>query len=229
MKFKNMLMFTILLIFIIVFCLFKIINKYLNPILLSISESETINLSTILINESVRNNTKNLENDVIKTVMDSEGNIIGIDFDIIKINNSLYNITNNIQNNFKLIENKSMLTNKELLSKYDTIIYDIPFGVILGNSILANLGPTIPVGASLIGEVTSDVKSEVIPYGINNSLIKIYVEVNLSSMIVLPFQSKKINNNSKILIGMKVIEGKIPNYYGNIITNTTPLVSNKEF
>ena len=223
---KNKIIVTIVIIVLLIILMLKLIDKYVSPILYTLASSETVNLTTILINESVRVYSKNISEDIIKVNMNNEGIINSVDFDIPKINDSLYLVTESIVKTFRDIETSSVNTNVELLKKYDNIIYRIPLGVVFGNSILSNVGPNIEVGASLIGEVTSDIRTEVVPYGINNSLIKVYVRVNLSSMIILPFKSEKVSNSSEVLIGMKMVQGVVPDYYGSMLSSVSPLVRN---
>ena len=221
---KRKIIITILIILSVTIFLLRLIDKYVSPILYELASSETKNLTTILINESVRNNSKNIGEDIINVNTNKDGVISSIDFNIPKINSSLYDITNDIIVNFRDIETNNVNTNIELLKKYDNIIYRIPIGVIFGNSILSSLGPKIPISASLIGEVKSNVKTDITPYGINNSLVKIYVSVESSSMIILPFTSKRYTNNVDVLIGMKMIQGVVPEYYGSMLSSVSPLV-----
>ena len=223
---RNKITITIILIITLLIILLYLVNKYVSPILNTFASSETVNISTIIINESVREVSKNINEDIIKVVTNDEGVITSVDFDIPTINDTLYDVTKSIIKNFRNIETKNVSASVELLKKYDKIIYKVPVGVIFGNSILSNFGPNIEAGASLIGDVTSDVKTVITPYGINNSLIKIYVRVNVSSMIILPFKSNKISNSSEVLIGMKIVQGIVPEYYGEGLSNVTPLVRN---
>lgn len=210
------------------YCFLKLIDKSLMPVLYNYAASETITLTTLLINESVKNYTNSISiNDNIKTVTNNNNEIVSIDFDTLKINKSLYEITENIQYNLKKLENREL----NLQSQYDIfndgegIVYYIPVGVVFKNSILSNLGPKIPVSASVIGDVVSKVRTETSSYGINNSLIKVYVDIEVSAMVVLPFASEKVDITNEILVGMKVVQGSIPKFYGSAFTTSAPLVT----
>lgn len=230
LKTKDLFILISILISMFSFVFLKLVDKALVPILHNYAESETITLITLLINESIKNySNSDFINESIKTVTNSNNEIISIDFDTLSINRSLYEITENIQYNLKSIENKKSVlpTKYEIFDEEGRIIYFIPMGVLMGNSILSNIGPKIPVSASVIGDVISNLRTETSSYGINNSLIKIYVDIDVSAMMVLPFTSKRFNIKNEVLIGMKVVQGSVPEYYGSSLMTNTPLVTSK--
>ena len=57
--------------------------------------------------------------------------------------------------------------------------------------------------------------TEVQEYGINNALIKLLVDIQINSKIILPITSKDIQINCSIPIAIKLIQGKVPSYYGD--------------
>ena len=160
-------------------------------------------------------------NDVIRT----------IDFNPTLVNKALTIITNNIQLNLKNLEegNTSSIElpdNVEVEFKSRKlnkgIIYEIPSGIIFNNSLLANLGPKIPVKLNLIGDIVSNVTANVTNYGINNALIEVSIFVSVEEMVLLPITSKKIKVESKVPVVMKLIQGTVPNYYFNGIDKNSP-------
>ena len=67
------------------------------------------------------------------------------------------------------------------------IIYEIPMGLVSSNVFLSNLGPKVPLKLFLVGDVTSNITSKVTEYGINNALLEIGVNVEVTTKINLPF------------------------------------------
>ena len=67
----------------------------------------------------------------------------------------------------------------------------------------------------LVGSVLTGVNSKVIDYGINNSLIEIFVHIEVNEKVILPVTSKNITIVNDIPISYKIIKGKIPSYYSN--------------
>ena len=216
------------LIVLVVFYYIKIIDKYITPILNRYAESETVMISTYIINESVKSilNSEDIDN-IIKTSLNNDNEIISVDFNTNRINNLLFVITENIQTHIKKLEHNVLneMSNYNIYLKDSGIVYYIPIGVIMNNPILSSLGPKIPVYASLIGDTTTNIKTEITEYGINNSLVKVYVSVEINEEVILPFTTDKITIKKDILLGMKLINGIVPDYYGNGITLESPLVS----
>lgn len=97
-------------------------------------------------------------------------------------------------------------------------------GVISSNSLLSNLGPKIPVKFDLVGEVISNIETKITNYGINNAMMEISVNIELSEQVILTFVSKKIVYNVNIPIAIKLIQGTVPNYYFNGLSRNSPNV-----
>lgn len=211
------------------------LSKKINPIFMSYAESETRKLMTLVINKSL---TKELtlkdEIDNIYHITKSNNEDIQIiDFDSKEVTKFLNNITNLIQNNLKAIEegNIDLIDLEEnTLDKYDKdslkkgIIYEIPILAATNSSLLSNIGPRIPVRFYLIGDVTSNVETEVKEYGINNALVKLSIRINVSGRVNLPFVSENVTVDMVIPVSMKIIQGKIPEFYLDGFKSTSNLV-----
>lgn len=66
-----------------------------------------------------------------------------------------------------------------------------------------------------MGDVVTGFSTDVTEYGINNALIKLMIDVKVDTRIILPIISEEINIDASIPIAMKVVQGKIPDYYMN--------------
>src|SRR5690606_20099950 len=64
----------------------------------------------------------------------------------------------------------------ELVDRDPTVI-EIPLGQATGNSILANLGPRIPINLELVGAVRTELEQEVEELAINGVFVSLYVKV----------------------------------------------------
>ena len=107
---------------------------------------------------------------------------------------------------------------KELAKEEDktnSVAFYIPMGSIFQNPVLNNRGPKIPVRMELVGSVITGINSKVKDYGINNSLIEIYVHVEVRERVILPVTAKDVTIVNDIPISYKLIKGKIPTYYSN--------------
>ncbi len=217
---------------------FSFINYYSNkalPLLLTYAESETRKLVILVINKAVTKQINNVDtDDIFEVTYNSAGEVILVDFNSKRTSQALSMITSLVELNLRAIE-EGKIDMLELpdnsLSSFDTellskgIILEVPLGVISGSSLLSNVGPKIPVKLSLIGDVSSGFSTEVVEYGINNALIKVYIDVKVDARVVMPVISDDISISASIPIAMKVIQGKIPEYYMNGFTTKSNIVT----
>lgn len=238
---RNNILFLILLIITLVIILsFMFINYYSKkayPILKSYAEAETKKLTILIINKAVTKQLYNMDaEELFKVTYNKDGEIILIDFDTKKTSKILSNMTSLVELNMRAVEegkidmlelpeNSLSNYNMDLLSK--KIICEIPFGLTTGSSLLSNIGPKIPVKISLVGDVSTNFSTEIVEYGINNALLKVIVNISVTTKVILPITSEDLTINANIPIGMKVIQGKIPNYYLNGFTTKSNIVEGK--
>ena len=210
----------------------KFINSKVSPILFDYAELESRKLASIVINNAIAKNvTENIDIDELFIITrDSENEIKTIDFNPITVNKILTKVTKSVQINLKYIEQGKVdlldLETDELID-YDInklkegIIYEIPSGVIFGNSFLANIGPKIPVKFSLVGDIISYINTKVTDYGINNAVVEINIVLELKEQVILPFTTSKISIETSIPVAIKLIQGSVPNYYLNGINQNS--------
>ncbi len=209
-------------------------NKAL-PLIMSYAEAETRKLIVLVINKAVTKQINNVDTDQIFDVTyNNNGEVILIDFNSKRTSIALSTITSLVELNLRAIE-EGKIDLLELpdnsLDAFDTellekgIILEVPLGIISDSAFLTNLGPKVPVKLSLIGDVSSGFSTDVTEYGINNALITLYIDVSIDAKIILPFVSDDMNISASIPIAMKVIQGKIPQYYLNGFTTKSNIVT----
>ena len=212
----------IIIIFILSFILINMVNKKITPVFIKTAEMETKKFSNKIINEAIAKTitTKAKPEEIFEIITDKNDEIKSIDFNTININKYLTKTTSYRQKALKEIE-KGNISNldKNILNSYDKnnlekgIISFISSGIIFNNPILANLGPKIPIKINLAGDIISYISAEVDDYGINNSLIKVFINLKITENIILPFYDKNIDMEAKVPIAIKLVAGKIPEYY----------------
>ena len=191
-------------------------------ILLNYAENETIKVSTIIINKSINKILKNKSYfELIDIEKNDDDEIISVNFNNYLVNKALVELNDDILNSINVLK-------KELIDELDLkyfnskdLIYYVPIGVIYDMPILVDLGPKIPYKTNLLGSIDSKVITNATYYGINNSLIEVSLSVSLNIQVILPFTSKNINIIKNIPLDSKIIQGKIPQYYGGLINNTS--------
>lgn len=232
-----------ILIIITIFILVGILSfSYINyfskkslPLIMTYAESEIKKLVILVINKAVTKQINNVDiSDIFEVTYNNEGEVILIDFNSKRTSIALSTITSLVELNLRAIEegkidmlelpdNSLDAFDKDLLEK--GVILEVPIGVISNLTMLANLGPKIPVKLSIVGDVSSGFSTEVEEYGINNALIKLYIDVEVNARVIMPFISDDISIKSSIPIAMKVIQGKIPEYYLNGFTTKSNIVT----
>lgn len=224
----SIIIYIIIITIILSFILLNRLSKRITPIIFNYAEIETKKFSNFIINEAIAKNiTSHISSDeIFKVTENNNGEIKTVDFDTAKINKYLTKATKSIQeymdniekgNIYKIddIDNLTKKYNREDLKK--GIIFYVSSGLAFKNPLLSNLGPKIPVKISLTGDVISYISAEVEDYGINNAVIKVFAHIETNEDIILPFYDKNIKMKAKVPIAIKMITGKIPEfYYGNI-------------
>ena len=224
-KRKNLLLtFIIILIIVLSFSLVIInyIGKKITPVLFKYSEIETKKFSNLIINNAISKTVTNkIKTDEIFIITNDDKNEIKtIDFNTPKINEYLTEVTKHIQEDMKNLEQgNTNKIDKKIKNKYSEsnlkkgIIYSLSTGVVTNNPILSNLGPKIPIKINLIGDIISYVSADVEDYGINNSIIRVFINLKITEEVILPFYGKNIDIEAKVPVAIKLVTGKLPNYY----------------
>lgn len=207
-----------------------LLGERVNPILVNYLSSEveritsnvvdsTINdLLTQEINDSLFFITKNDKNEVEMIDYNTEK----VNLLLKKINQSIYSKLYNLEEgNINQLFLSSSLTGIDYRFIDSGIVCEIPLGSLSGNGFLANLGPIVPVKMSFLGQVSSNLKTKVTSYGINNLLLEIYIHVEIKEKISLPKSSEVATVKIEAPLSLKIISGVVPNYYGGIIDKSS--------
>lgn len=210
----------IFIIIIIVLC-FKIINKKISPYVLVNATDEGKKIANIIINDSVKKQlSEGLTFDKLFITSYENNNNATIDLDTIIVNKFLSNINESILKNLKDIE-EGNVDNLSILKDYNQkdlkkgIICKVPLTSSYNNVILTNLAPKVPVRLKLIGNIDSNIRTEVKNYGINNALIEVYADISIQLHVVLPMLSDEITVKSSIPVAIKMFNGNIPEFFSN--------------
>ena len=145
-------------------------------------------------------------------------NIVNVDIDNNKCNVLLNNIITDLESNVKRIELGEITDyhNLEMLRSNNGVVVFMPIGVTTNNTLFSRLGPKVPVKVSFLENVDAYVDVEVESYGINNSLIKLYINIKIEEIVVLPIEKDRNNIEYKFLLASKLINGEVPDMLGTI-------------
>lgn len=191
----------IFIIMVIAFSTVKIVLDAISPIFNALCEDKAKSIATIISNNEATNVMKDHTYDELFTIeKDKDGNITMIKSNVIPINEIISDVAVKIQNSINE-------RGKENIK--------ISIGSFTGSKLLSGRGPGIPIKISSIGNVETDLRSEFSAQGINQTLHRVYLQVDCEVSILTPYNtiSEKVSN--QVLLIENVIVGKIPNTYYN--------------
>lgn len=192
----------IFIIMVIAFSTVKIVLDAISPIFNALCEDKAKSIATIISNNEATNVMKDHTYDELFTIeKDNDGNITMIKSNVIPINEIISDVAVKIQNSINE-------RGKENIK--------ITIGSFTGSKLLSGRGPGIPIKISSIGNVETDLRSEFSAQGINQTLHRLYLQVDCEVSILTPYNtiSEKVSN--QVLLIENVIVGKIPNTYYNL-------------
>lgn len=144
--------------------------------------------------------TKYKYEDLCNVTKDANGNIAMISANVIPINEIISDVAIKIQ---------------EELNKTENSKFTIKMGSFTGSKLLSGRGPSIEIKMSTIGNLDTDLRSEFTSAGINQTLHKMYLQVECVVAVLTPFHTIEEKITNQVLLEEVVIVGTTPNTYYN--------------
>lgn len=174
----------------------------IKPIFDTLCKDKAKSVATVICNEE---STKIITNykyeDLITIHRDADNNITMIQSNISPINYIISDVGEKIQK--RIDETKSENTY-------------INLGGFTGSKLFSGLGPNIPIKLALVGNVETDLRSEFKSKGINQTIHRIYLQVDCKISILTPYNTAEEKISNQVLIAENIIVGKIPETYYNL-------------
>lgn len=178
------------------------IIQAISPMYESLCKDRAKSVATIISNQEATNVMKDYEyEDIISIYKDKNDNITMLKSNIVPINKIISDVAERIQ--------------KRINQEDDGVIY-IRLGSFLGSKLLANRGPNVPMRLSVIGSVETDLRSEFQEAGINQTLHRIYLQVDCKIQILTPFAPIEERISNQVLLAENLIVGITPDSYYNL-------------
>ena len=194
--------FKVLIIVAVVVIVYQSILNYIDPIFETLCEDRVKSIATIISNqESTKIMNKYQYEELYTIEKDEAGNVVIIRSNVVPINNMISDLTEAIQNRFNDAENTKI---------------EIPIGNLVGTYYFSGVGPSIPAQVRTSGTLDTEVKSEFIAKGINQTLHRIYVNFECYVQILTPIKNFKKKITNQVIIAEHVIVGNIPDSYYNL-------------
>ena len=219
-NYKNIYFIILVLIIITTFILLKTIGKKASSNIIKVSSKMVNDIIIDNVNSNIKTEIlgKYNINDLI-TINYNNNEISNIDYNLEKTYNLFVEIKKNIIESFK--NDNINRYNYDYYFRDNYLIIEVPFYNYTGNVFLINISPKIKSQINLIKTISGSVSTKVSTYGINTLKVDLYINIDVISSIVVPFKTEEIKNNSEVLIASKIINGKIPTYYGGNYKNNS--------
>lgn len=188
----------VLLVILIFFNLFLYkLDTAISPTITNVAKAEIRKKTVEIINKAIMEEyNRNFNYDeVIKIEKDSDGNIIMLKADTLKMNKIACEIAIKAQAE---------------LNKSGNMEVKIPLSYVFKNNILAGFGPSVVIKAEPIGSVNTEYLSQFENAGINQTRHKIYINVDTEVNVILPLSTDRIEVKSQIPVAETIIIGKVP-------------------
>ena len=229
-KKKNVYVAVVLFIIFGTFLIYKNFSKKMDDKVLSMIHDKIDVINASIINRAITNDfLLNIKiDDVLIVNKNKNEEIILLDFNMQNSYNILKEVISSLEDSILRLQqgdlDKLFYEDEDIISK-DGFIIRFPLGMISNHTFLNNLGPRIPLKVQLGGSVVAGFETKITDYGINNSLIQVFIKCNLSEQVYFPLNVKKINFEYEFLVASKIIQGKIPTYYGGALNTKSPMLS----
>lgn len=140
--------------------------------------------------------------DLVEYIYDNNNNISNISLNSYNIN-KLLSVSND-----KLYE---LIYSNEIQNKLLDI--EFPLGQMLGLTLLAKSGPKIYIDTLLINDYKIDLLTDLVEYGINNTMFSAFLLININVTLLIPLRETKVNFQTKLYLINEILQGQIPNIY----------------
>lgn len=190
--------FTMIMMIISIFTSYKIL-KSIDPIFEGLCIAKAKSISTDITNRKssdvlARYNYK----DTVKIIKSDDGKSSILKTDIVTLNQIISDIAIEIQNEINEIGKQNV---------------EIPIGALVGNKYFAGFGPKVKIRIIPAGDIITDIKTEFKAAGINQTVYRIYLNLECNISIFTSYKTINTTINNQVLLVETVVVGEVPETY----------------
>lgn len=184
------------------------------------SISETEHFISNLVKEVVESENT-YSNNIFKITRNSNNEIEIIDFDTVEVNRTLERITKKIEESLRDLESAKIKSIKYYPKFNGHNFIKLKKGVLFEvnddfyDNGLIGTDTKIPIKLSFIGNVYTYISTNIKNYGYNSAYLEVNINVEINESIILPMLEFKHKIRNTYPLALKIIQGTIPNYYGD--------------
>ena len=222
---KNKIIVLIFLVLITSVILFNIFGNKLSKNISKMTKVKIEEISKFYMNKVIKKYLNIDTSNYIK-LNSVNNNIVSIDINNNESNKLLKNVINDLESVVIDIEkgNINDYSNLEFIYGDGYLMLLVPLGIALNNSLLYDIGPKIPVKVSFLENVDAFLDVSVEDYGINNALVKLFINIRMEPIIEMPIDKDKTIIEYRFLIASKLVNGIVPSIYGYNLKDNSNLV-----
>jgi sporulation protein YunB len=215
--------------------MFYLVNVRLTPIYLEYAEVQSNKIASLVVSKAINSRTADVMdvNDIIEEISSDKANSVTTKFNAEIINRFQSEITTLVQTHLEQAE-EGNLDNLPYLDdiEYDPsamednggIVFFVPLGQATNIPLLGNLGPKIPIRFHVIGDVQSDVVTNIREFGINNAMVEVNILIKVNVQVIVPLATKTTTIKRSIPVALGLISGEVPQIYTKGEGGTQPSI-----
>lgn len=136
--------------------------------------------------------------DLVSLRTGEDNGVLAVDADIVKLNILKAAVTERIN---------------EKLQTAGTYNIGVPLGTLVGGRLLMGRGPEIRIRLVPAGSARTNIASEFRAAGINQSMHRIVIDVDIDVAVIMPGGVRSCAQNTQVVMAETVIVGKVPDSY----------------
>lgn len=190
----------------VLFQMLYLIEHNLSPTLRAIAEARVQQIATQAIHDALSKRIANRTHfrELVEIEKDRDGRIQAVLFNYTEYVRIKSEAAHRVLESLKRLE-------KEQGSEGS--VEAIPLGRALNSEVLAHLGPNIRIRLIPIGAAKADMGVEMQQAGINIVLVRVYLDVQATVRIVIPFATAPTTVSTRVPITQAVLVGQVPDVY----------------
>lgn len=191
------------------------INDLIKPQLLAIATQKT-NYSLTYLTQRVIEQMDYDVNDLMLYEYDDNNEISSIQYDTNALNNILNDSLNCIQTNLtQAYKGESIDVLNEVFYE-EGIIHEVALGYFTPLTFLQNVGYHFKISLELSSYVNGKLRIVSEPYGLNSTLLTVYLDISMNGMILTSIYHEQIQYETSLPIIIQVVQGDYVNYQSYI-------------
>lgn len=200
--FNNKKISKLLLILFIIVGIIGVTVKAVTPVFNKLCIEKAKSVATIITNDETTNVIKDYQySDFVIIHKDDTGKILMLESNMKNINIAISDIAGRIQVNINGTQEEKVNLN---------------LGNFTGVNLLSGSGIKIPIKINTVGNVRTDVKSEFKSQGINQTLHRLYLQIETEVSVLTPFNTINETISNQFILAENIIVGEIPETYYNL-------------